>query len=327
MPPVKLGIIGCGIAARRHHWPALQQLSEQFDITVVCNRSEPKAREFAGLVGGVPYELDYRDVLRRDDVEAVDVILPFHLNYEVTQEALAAEKHVMVEKPLAAGLRDAEKMLALQDRYSRVMMVAENFYYHPVFTRVRALLQDGEIGKPYATFWDVFRHITPDNPYTKTRWRMSASYPGGFILDGGIHNVAVLHLLFGDIVSSRAWAKSVNPAVGGVDSFSMQFATEAGVHGVLNLLVSARDYAANRLVILGERGCIEVHDYRDVSLRRDGQTVVTEHFEVNESYRNEFQDFYRAIRNGTKVFSCFDRGYRDFKVLYESLQAAQSEIG
>jgi len=53
MKPVKLGIIGCGIIANKGHWPALQKLRDKFEITMVCNHTEPKAKSFAAMVGGV----------------------------------------------------------------------------------------------------------------------------------------------------------------------------------------------------------------------------------------------------------------------------------
>ena len=63
MEPVKLGIIGCGIAARKLHWPALQKVGGRFKIEMVCNHTEKKAQSYAELVGKVPYVLDYHDLL------------------------------------------------------------------------------------------------------------------------------------------------------------------------------------------------------------------------------------------------------------------------
>ena len=111
MNKIKLGIIGCGIATKELHWPALQKLKDKFEITMVCNHTEPKAKDFARIVGGVPYVLDYRELLQNSNVEAVDIILPIHLNYQVTKDALEAGKHVIVEKPIAANLEQAKEML------------------------------------------------------------------------------------------------------------------------------------------------------------------------------------------------------------------------
>ncbi len=319
MNPVKLGIIGCGIAAKKLHWPALQRLNKKFKITAVCNRSEAKAKDFAGLVGGVPYVLDYHDLLSRSDVEAVDIIIPFHLNYPVTRDALAAGMHVLVEKPLAANLKDADKMLHLEKKYGSVKMVAENFYYHPLFYRVKELLADDRIGAPYAVFWDVFRLIEKENPYAQTQWRLSERYPGGFIVDGGIHNIAALHLLFGEITMGCSWAKTVNPEIGGIDSFSCQFQTKNDVHGTLNLFVSACGHATNHLLILGKKASIEVNDYRELVVKDKDDILLHEIVELKQSYVKEFEDFYLAIRTNHDVVSTFAKGYRDFSFLNRAI--------
>lgn len=103
MERVKLGIIGCGIAARTLHLPALQKLSGDYAVTAVCNHTEEKAREFTQLAGGAPFVLDYRELLERRDVEAVAILLPVHLNYQVVKDAMAARKYIMVETAIDSG--------------------------------------------------------------------------------------------------------------------------------------------------------------------------------------------------------------------------------
>ena len=120
MEPVKIGIIGCGIAARKLHWPALQKVSDKFIIKMVCNHTEPKAKSYARLVGDVPYVLDYHEMLINKDIEAILIILPIHLNYRVTLDCLKSGKHVLVEKPLAANLDEGRKMLLFKKLYKKV---------------------------------------------------------------------------------------------------------------------------------------------------------------------------------------------------------------
>lgn len=322
--PVKLAIIGCGIAARRHHWPALQRLQDKFRVTVVCNRSEPKAREFRELAGGVPYVLDYREVLERHDVEAVDIILPFHLNPEVTLAALQAGKHVLVEKPLAANPAQAEKLLQAAAPYSQVKMVAENFYYHPVFVRARELLGQDPQDMPYAVFWDIFRELAADNPYLHTKWRMSEPYPGGFILDGGVHNIAALHMLFGDLQPLHSWARSVNPALGAVDSFSVQFRGTARLFGMLNLFVNVQGYSRNCLTILTATRTIRVEDCRRLYVHSGDQKILEETFDTKDSYYQELLAFYQAVRDGREVYSTFERAAGDLRFLYHAIQSGKT---
>ena len=114
---IKLGIIGTGLSAKNLHLPALRKLEDKFEITAVCNHTEAKAVEFSKLVGDVRYYLNYKDILADENVDAVDITLPIDLNYKVTVEALKSGKHVFLEKPLAASLIEAKKMLSLKRKY------------------------------------------------------------------------------------------------------------------------------------------------------------------------------------------------------------------
>ena len=318
MQPVKLGVIGCGIAARELHFPALQKLKDKFEITVVCNHTEPKAKSFAEMAGGVPYVLDYHELLARDDVEAVDIILPIHLNYAVTKDALEAGKHVIVEKPLAANLQEADQMLIFEQRYPQVKMVAENFRYRTTFHRIKSILENNEIGQPYAVFWNVFYFVNKQNKYALTDWRIHHQYPGGFIMDGGVHNIAVLRDWFGNITSGIAFTKSINPEIGKLDSMSFQFNTESNVAGVFNVFFSSNGYAENRIIILGSEGSLVIEN-NTITLKKAGEPDQAETVADDGGYQGQFEDFYNAIRNGTSVKSTFSEGYQDFVTILKAL--------
>ncbi|MCX7745884.1 MAG: Gfo/Idh/MocA family oxidoreductase [Clostridia bacterium] len=322
MKPIKLGIIGCGIAAKDLHWPALSRMREKFEIVMVCNHTAEKAKEFSQMAGNIPYVLDYKELLGNKDIEAVDIILPIHLNYQVTRDALEAGKHVMVEKPLAANLEEAKQMLELERKYKEVVMVAENFRYHPIFLKTKEYLDQGKIGDPYAVFWNHFCHLRMDNKYAKTLWRLNHQYPGGFITDGGVHNIAVFRDLFGDIISGISSTKSVNRTIGEIDSMSFQFTTEKNVNGVFNTYYSANGYSENRILILGKEGTIIIQGDR-IQIKREGFPDVEETIESDWGYRGEFEDFYHAIRSGRKVVSSFFEAYRDLEVMIAALDSAE----
>lgn len=316
-------MIGCGIAARNLHLPALRQLESRFEIALLCNNGEDKARALSKEIGGTPYVQDYEAVLADASIEAVDIALPIHLNHEVTKAALAAGKHVLVEKPMAANLGEAREMRSWPAAYpDLVMMVAENFYYHSAFHRIKSLLDDGKIGEPYAVFWDVFRHVDKNNRYAKTKWRLKHQYPGGFITDGGVHNIAALHLLFGNFRNGQAFVKTINREIGEVDSFSFQFEMESGVHGVLNIFVSANGSFKNDIRILGRNGSMLIENNRELQVWRNGETVLRESLGDDISYCAEFEDFYSGIREGKRVESSFERGYQDLRVMLKALESA-----
>jgi predicted dehydrogenase len=322
MKPVKLGIIGCGIAPTDLHRPALKKLSHQFEIVSVCSQSEQKASDFSKMIGGVPFVTDYRKILENPEIEAVDISLPIHLNFQVAQEALEAGKHVFVEKPIAASLAEAETMLTFETKYPKVMMVAENFRYHPVFHRVRDYLDSGKIGKPYSVFWDSFFHLEPGNKYARTKWRINHKHPGGFITDGGVHNIAALRYMFGEIISGIAYTRSVNRALGQLDSISFLFTAQNCVNGVFNLYHSSIGYSESKLVILGSEGSIRVSD-KTITLSRENEDTLEETVESDGGYRAEFEDFFQAVRTGKKVLSTFEEGYKDLKTIIHALESAK----
>jgi len=318
MKAIRLGIIGCGIAARDLHWPALEKLRNKFEIRAVCNHTEKKAREFSKLVGNVPYDLNYRDLLKRKEIEAVDIALPIHLNYSVTRDALAAGKHVFLEKPLAANLQQGKKMLQFDDKYPEIKMVAENFRYRPGLKMVKGYLDRAKIGKAYVVFWDYFNLIDSKNKYVGTKWRIHHQYPGGFITDGGVHNIAGLRYLFGDLYHLAAFTKSVNKAIGELDSFSLQFASTSGVHGVLNIFLSSTGYSNNRILILGTDGSIILDNGR-IIVKSGDKVIVNKPLNNDNGYIEEFEDFFQAIRSGKKVESSFTEGYKDLEVIIKAI--------
>jgi len=323
MKPVKLGIIGCGIAAQSLHWPALQKLKDEFEIAAICNHTEKKAKDFSKMLGGVPYVLDYHDLLQRADVEAVDITLPIHLNYQVTKDALEAGKHVIVEKPLAANLSEAKMMLDFEDKYPLVMMVAENFRYCPIFQQIRDYLQQGKIGKPYAVFWNRFTLIDlKNNKYAQTKWRINHQYSGGFVTDGGIHYIAALRDMFGEINDGIAFTKRVNPHIGEMDSMSFQFCADKNMHGVLNIFDSSKGYEQECILISGSEGSILIENNK-LTLKNERGIELEEAIEESKGHKEEFEDFYRGIRLGEKVRSSFYEGYKDLQVIMGAINSTK----
>lgn len=322
MQPIKLGIIGCGIAARDLHWPALRQLRDEFEITAVCNHTEPKAKEFARLVGDVPYVLDYHDLLNQDDVEAVDIILPIHLNHRVSLDVLAAGKHLIVEKPLGANMKEAEELLEVDSKSPLVKMVAENFRYNPVFIKTKAYLDEGRIGIPHTAFWDQFFLVDHSNKYAMTSWRINHQYPGGFILDGGIHNIAALRDMLGEIVAGTAFTRSINPNIGEIDSLVFRFQTENRVAGVLNICLSVKGLSENRLQIFGDEGSITVEG-KTIRIAQENQKEHTESVNSDGGYKAQFEDFYHSIRASRAPRSSFSQAFQDLKVMIAALESAQ----
>src|SRR5215510_11649956 len=135
--PIRLGLIGAGIFARDAHVPSIKALGNAFDVVAIFSRTQSAAE---GLNDLLPRKADvYTDItamLNRDDIEAVDVVLPILAMPDVVAKALKVGKHVISEKPIAPTVEVAQALLSLYGNYPRLTwMVAENWRYEAAFIR------------------------------------------------------------------------------------------------------------------------------------------------------------------------------------------------
>lgn len=323
--PVKLGIIGCGKAAKALHFPALNSLKDKFEIIAVCNHTEPKAKKFADMIGGVPYTLDYNELIAMEDIEAVDVVLPIHLNRLVVADVLEAGHHVIAEKPIAGNLHDASELINLAEKSNQVSMIAENCRYRKVYQRANELIQTGAIGDVNSFSWNIFYKFDENNEYARTQWRIDHKYEGGIITDAGVHNIAVIRLLFGNIASGSALVWNLNPDIGRTDSIKLILKTTNGINGSFNMSASVEGYSDNKLLIFGDRGTIIIKDDDLVVNNPEGESL-EESIDDNGGFKAQFENFYDAIRNGGKVVSTFDEAYKDIEVLLKAYSSSESGI-
>jgi predicted dehydrogenase len=124
---VRVGIIGVGSIAQVAHIPNLKNLG--VPIVAVADAVEERAKQIAQQ-HGIPHAYgDYRQLLKRDDVDAVVVSTPTSTHYPIVTAALKSGKHVLCEKPPALNDREAEKMAELAEQQKLVLMYALQMRY------------------------------------------------------------------------------------------------------------------------------------------------------------------------------------------------------
>jgi predicted dehydrogenase len=121
--------------------------SEEWDLVAVCDFDEVRARKVIGRRSTVDIETSLERLLARDDVDAIAVATPARTHSGIAMAALAAGKHVLVEKPMADSRDDAVRMIeAARDR-DLVLMADHTYCYTPVVTRIAELIADGVLGE------------------------------------------------------------------------------------------------------------------------------------------------------------------------------------
>ena len=196
-----VGIIGGGFVGRVH----VETMFGHPDVDKV-SIADSDAAQLELIARDYPTqraEADYRALLDDPSVDVIDVCLPHDLHHPVVIEAFAAGKHVIADKPIANTLLEADEMLAAADLAQRRFYVALNQRFLPVHQRVKALLDDGFIGRPSLATLTVAgdelpRMRLPD--HWKGTWDRAG---GGALADSGTHIVDLAHHWFGPPTAVR----------------------------------------------------------------------------------------------------------------------------
>jgi predicted dehydrogenase len=198
--PLRLAFLGCGFITAVHsrHVRALGAAIQ----CAYASRDAAKAESFSQRFGGIGHYPSYAAAIADPAIDAVVVAVPPAFHLPLTLEALAAGKHVLVEKPAFPTLQDFHTAIAARDQARRVVMVGENDHYKPLAVRLRRLLADGAIGQL------VFAHFTTVAHRLKTAedWRNDEAMAGGdAFFEEGIH---WLHI-----------ASSLGPTISAIDGY------------------------------------------------------------------------------------------------------------
>ena len=327
--PIRLGIVGTGLAVEQLHWPALRRMPDRFRVVAFCDLERSHAERFADY-SGTPmdaYAADYGDLLRRDDVDAVLVSLPIPLNYPATRAALEAGKHVACEKPAGANLAEGRAFVELAARHpDRTVLVAENWFYRDDLRLARSLLDEGRIGRVHLVAWRVVQQLVPRaGEFSSTPWRHRAAYEGGPHLDGGVHHLAQLRLLCGDADRVAGEVQDANAIFGGPSDLALTLRFVGGAAGSYaasypELAVppepnELRLYGTEAVMTVG-RGEIRIH-------RRDGTVEAYRVEQGDGGYYNEFLDFAEAVAGGAPVVGTAAQSYRNMEVILRGIESAR----
>ncbi len=116
-------------------------------LKLICDRNETLIERFRQDYPDIEVCYAFNDVLSRQNIKAVVIATPAETHYNLAREALLADKHVYVEKPLVLREEDAEELIALAKKKKRILMVGHLLQYHPVFLHLQHSVQNGELGR------------------------------------------------------------------------------------------------------------------------------------------------------------------------------------
>ncbi len=260
-----LVVIGCGWIALRHAAAARRLGLPLIFASRDLGRARSYARRFAGLAAYGSYEEAFRDPRAAGAV----ICTPHDCHLAHARLALAAGKHVLVEKPITRTLEEADALIAAAGAAGRALMVAEQFHFMPAFRRVKGLLEAGTLGDLREI------HLVARGFRRRSGWRATADVVGGGVLiDGGIHYVHNLRWWGGAVRRLFALCPlSAEPGAAGEDSVSLLAELAGGGVGVLSNSLAAPGLPRFQWsTVTGSRAtCFADNQGRWVARRGDGR--------------------------------------------------------
>ncbi len=320
--PVRLALVGAGIFARDAHLPALLRQRDQFELVAVYSRTAANAEALAQAVPTPPHIYTDLTALWADPtIEAVDIVLPIGVMPAVVAQALTSGKHVISEKPIAPDVATAQQLIDIHARQpGQVWMVAENWRYETAFVQAAALVQRGEIGRPVTCHLAVYAPVTPASKYYHSAWRRAGAFAGGPLLDGGVHHIAALRLIVGDIAAVGAMTAQVAPDAAQADTLSATLHFANGAVGTYLVSYAVGAGWPSYLHVVGESGALRVQR-GEIEITRNG-SVETINCAKFDGVDHELTAFAAAIQAGAPHHNTPAAALRDVAVIEALLRSA-----
>ena len=207
MQRINIGLVGYG-GIGRVHAAAYRAIpfhyglnADSINIVAVATTRMETAKQAAAEIGCDVFTTDYRDLLARHDIDAIDICTPNNSHHEIVLAAAAAGKHIYCEKPLAMNAAEALSMSQAAAAAGVKTQMTFNFRFFPAIARAKQLIDEGFLGEVFSFRGRYHRssYISRDKPLS---WRLQRETTGGGALfDLGSHILDLLYFLLGDFDS------------------------------------------------------------------------------------------------------------------------------
>ena len=320
---IKVGLVGAGGVAGEH-MRGYRACADTITVTAVADAVPATVRRRAAELGATGYA-DFREMITRADVDAVDICLPHNLHCDAIVAAAEAGKHILCEKPLCLTAAEARTVLAAVEASGVTLMCAHNQLFLPAVAKAKELLGSGVLGKVYEVrTTDSFRNEF--EPATMG-WRASlATAGGGELIDTGYHpTYLMLHLAGGVPVEATAMLSTHRLTFSeGEDSAQVLIRFDNGVVG--SLATSwAYDPAeiTERFSAVGENGSLH-SDGVQLSYRTRGGEQERFAFKPVDTYVAEIGAFAECLLTGRRPIHTEKEGIEVLGIILAAYEGART---
>jgi UDP-N-acetyl-2-amino-2-deoxyglucuronate dehydrogenase len=254
---LKFALVGCGRIAKRHSELLGGNAIAGAALVSVCDVAEAKAARIAEKFS-VPYFADMHEMMRRVDIDAVVVLTESGMHAQHVIELAAYRKHIVVEKPMALTLADADAMIRACDAAGiRLFVIKQNRFNVPV-VKLREALDAGRFGRLVMGTVRV-RWCREQSYYDQDAWRGTWALDGGVLTNQASHHIDLLEWIMGDVDSVYAVAATQLVKIEAENTAVVALRFASGALGVIEATTAVRPRdLEGSISVLGEGGSVEI---------------------------------------------------------------------
>jgi UDP-2-acetamido-3-amino-2,3-dideoxy-glucuronate N-acetyltransferase len=317
--PVRIAIVGTGNWGRN----LVRNFASLDSLAVICDVEEKNLAFVKKQYPGLKTTNSFVEVLSDSSVDAVVISTPAELHYQMARDSLVADKHVLVEKPLALNVAQGEELLGLSNERKRILMVGHLLRYHPAVIKLMELVKEGELGKIQYIY---------SNRLNLGKIRREENILWSF----APHDISVILALTGEMPgeASSFGANYLHERIADVTLSHLSFPSGIKAHIFVSWL---HPYKEQKLVVVGDRKMalfndlnsedklivyphtIEWKDHLPTPNKKEGQIVPVD---LVEPLKEECRHFLECITDNRRPWT---DGIEGLKVL-TVLQACQESL-
>ncbi|MHA1683650.1 MAG: Gfo/Idh/MocA family protein [Promethearchaeota archaeon] len=328
MKKLQCGMVGAGSSAT--NIAATIATIDGVTLVAISDQYKPAARKLAGEYGVKVVLDDYKELCAMDELDFVIVSVPHGVHHEITMHALGCGKHVLVEKPIATTVQDAEEMISLAKEMNLNLGVHFQCRFFDAVQEAKALIDGGKLGRILQANISVMWYRDEDY-YKKSNWRGTWKLEGGgSLINQAIHPVDEMVYLLGDVKKLVGfWDHKVHDIeVDDITAAAFQF--ESGAFGTLQTSTATKAAFPAKLTIFGSEGALEIDGNILTIHDSDGKATVIDYAakaggQVGSAtdprkfsllaHGRMMQDFVDAINEGREPAVTGEDGLKSLKIV------------
>lgn len=331
-------IVGCGRIAKRHSELLGDRQIKGAELSAVCDIDFEKAKKIGDQFDVACYS-DMNDMMRLENIDVVVVLTPSGLHAENVVELAKYGKHIMVEKPMALTLDDADAMIRACDKYNSSLFVIKQNRFNVPVVKLKEAMDAKRFGKLVLGTVRV-RWARHQSYYDQDDWRGTWGMDGGVLTNQASHHVDMLEWMMGDVESVFAKSATALADIETEDTIVVTVKFRNGALGIIEATTAARPKdLEGSISVLGENGTVVIGGFAVNEMKTwqfdheaEGDDEVIEKYSVNppnvygfghQAYYEHVVDY--VLNGGTNIVDGLQgrRSLELINAIYESVETGK----